>query len=398
MRPVLTVALVAATAACGPDREPEAEAVRETVMRASDRAADAWITMKIQSQLFADDDVRSQAIDVDTVDGRVTLTGVLDTEEAKAQALAIARTTDGVTSVDDRLFLATESRDVPAATEENDADEAITTLVRAAFFTDPRIKPWNVDVQTSDGTVLLSGVVDDEAARQRAVEIAGSVEGVVEVVDRLSTSSRATASGTTPPGTTPPATTPPVTTEPGTTPPPEGRDESEGALATIDDFVTDAGITMRLQAKYFTDGDLDGSDIDVTTEEGVVTLSGRVTSEGQRQEAVSLARNTSGVRDVRDNLAVGADTGPDTADRLESGAAEVGSRIADSWITTKITARFFLDDDLRSADVSVETSEGTVTLSGRVADATLEERMLSIARDVEGVVNVVDQIDVEPSS
>lgn len=386
MRPLLTVALVAATAACGPDREPEAEAVRETVARASDRAADAWITMKIQSQLFADDDVRPQTIDVDTVDGRVTLTGVLDTEEAKAQALAIARTTDGVTSVDDRLFLATESRDAPATTEEN-ADEAITTRVRAAFFTDPRIKPWNVDVQTSDGTVLLSGVVDDEAARQRAVEVASRVEGVIEVVDRLSTSSGATASGT----------MPPVTSEPGTTPPGE-RDGSEGALATIDDFVTDAGITMRLQAKYFTDGDLDGSDIDVTTENGVVTLSGRVTSEGQRQEAVSMAQNTSGVRDVRDNLAVGADTGPDTVDRLESGAAEVGSRIADSWITTRITARFFLDDDLRSADVSVETSEGTVTLSGRVADSSLEERMLRIAGDVEGVVNVVDQIEVEPSS
>jgi hyperosmotically inducible periplasmic protein len=48
--------------------------------------------------------------------------------------------------------------------------------------------------------------------------------------------------------------------------------------------------------------DVGGLDIDVTTENGVVTLSGEVSNAAERLQAIAIARNTDGVCDVRDQL------------------------------------------------------------------------------------------------
>ncbi|HEY8550113.1 MAG TPA: BON domain-containing protein [Vicinamibacterales bacterium] len=53
----------------------------------------------------------------------------------------------------------------------------------------------------------------------------------------------------------------------------------------------DTEITMRIRARYLADPDLKGRGIDVTTEEGVVTLTGTVASQAERHKAVQLARD-----------------------------------------------------------------------------------------------------------
>jgi osmotically-inducible protein OsmY len=68
---------------------------------------DAWITTKIQSQYFLDQLVKGRTIDVNTRLGVVTLKGTVDSTAARDTALAIARDTDGVTRVVDRLSVTT---------------------------------------------------------------------------------------------------------------------------------------------------------------------------------------------------------------------------------------------------------------------------------------------------
>jgi len=67
----------------------------------------------------------------------------------------------------------------------------------------------------------------------------------------------------------------------------------------------DATITAKIQAKLATDGDLSPFDIAVTTNEGVVTLKGRVTKEDTREKAERYARETDGVQRVIDLVKVG---------------------------------------------------------------------------------------------
>ena len=81
--------------------------VGEKVATGADTAqralADASLTSKIKAKMALDDTVKALAIDVDTDGSVVTLSGSVRTEAERTRALQLARETDGVTSVVDRL-------------------------------------------------------------------------------------------------------------------------------------------------------------------------------------------------------------------------------------------------------------------------------------------------------
>ena len=72
--------------------------------------------------------------------------------------------------------------------------------------------------------------------------------------------------------------------------------------------IDDAGITSRVKAKLSADGDINPFNIDVDTNEGVVTLQGRVEKREARTKAERLARDTDGVRRVINLITVGDNT------------------------------------------------------------------------------------------
>lgn len=69
-------------------------------------------------------------------------------------------------------------------------------------------------------------------------------------------------------------------------------------------MATDAGLTAKIKAKMALDDTIEAARIDVDTANGVVTLSGSVRSETERQRALQLARETAGVTSVNDRLSV----------------------------------------------------------------------------------------------
>jgi hyperosmotically inducible protein len=82
------------------------ERVATAINRAGEALGDAGLTAKIKSKMALDDTIRAGAIDVDTRDGVVTLRGRVDSESARARALALARETRGVARVVDQLRVA----------------------------------------------------------------------------------------------------------------------------------------------------------------------------------------------------------------------------------------------------------------------------------------------------
>jgi osmotically-inducible protein OsmY len=67
----------------------------------------------------------------------------------------------------------------------------------------------------------------------------------------------------------------------------------------------DAGITAAIKAKLAADPDVAAIQVDVTTNESVVTLTGRVKTSDERMKAVQIARETNGVKKVNDMIKVG---------------------------------------------------------------------------------------------
>ena len=65
-------------------------------------------------------------------------------------------------------------------------DAAITTKVKSAVFAEPGLKTLQINVDTKDAVVTLSGTVDTPELKSRAMQIAQNVQGVKSVVDNLS--------------------------------------------------------------------------------------------------------------------------------------------------------------------------------------------------------------------
>jgi hyperosmotically inducible protein len=80
------------------------ETAKETGNDSQQPVTDTWITTKVKSTLLATDGVAGTDINVSTVDGVVTLAGVLDTQAAVDKAVEVTRGIEGVVSVDTRAL------------------------------------------------------------------------------------------------------------------------------------------------------------------------------------------------------------------------------------------------------------------------------------------------------
>lgn len=123
---------------------------------------------------------------METFRGDVQLNGFVDSAEAKAAATRVAQSVEGVQHVSNNLSLQTSSR---SAGEVID-DSMITAKVKAALIADPTVKAHEVNVETREGVVQLSGFVDTMEAKNMAAEVAQRTAGVKEVRNELEVKQR----------------------------------------------------------------------------------------------------------------------------------------------------------------------------------------------------------------
>src|SRR5918993_831307 len=192
------------------------------------------------------------------------------------------------------------------------SDPGITTAVKSKFAADDTVKAYRIDVDTKDRVVTLSGEVDTAPAKARAVELARGVEGVREVVDKT-----AVVAGVTPPGG--------IDDRAAATTGQAARDadrkvddaqrkadaktddaqrKASDTANSAGDATKDAALTAAVKSKFLADTRISGLKIDVDTRASVVTLSGTVNSAVEKQRAVTVAKQTDGVKSVVDNLKV----------------------------------------------------------------------------------------------
>lgn len=74
----------------------------------------------------------------------------------------------------------------------------------------------------------------------------------------------------------------------------------------------------------------------------------------------------------------------------------VGAYVDDASLTTQVKSLFYENKDVAGSSISVETLNGTVMLAGFAKSATEKSTAEKIARDVKGVKEVKNQIEVRP--
>jgi hyperosmotically inducible periplasmic protein len=153
-------------------------------------------------------------------------------------------------------------------------DTGITASIKTQLVTDPDVKASQIDVTTKDGIVTLTGNVDSEKAKKKAIELAQATKGAASVVDMIAARTKS------------------------------GDGDAPDPSRTLGETITDTGITMSVKSQLLDDPLVKGLQIDVDTREAVVFLTGTVGSDAERQKAISLAKETKGVRDVQANLTI----------------------------------------------------------------------------------------------
>jgi osmotically-inducible protein OsmY len=188
---------------------------------------DAWLVMKVHSEMVDESVLAGSNIDVDVKNGVVTLQGTVPSEAARARAIAVSKANDGVKNVVDQLRIApprSGSMDRAADKTARAADKAEDKAQRAGEKTanaaeraadktaaagrnagravdDGWIKSkiyaqyladWNtvlndsdIDVDVNNNIVTLNGTVKSAQAKAKAVSIAKATDGVKGVRDNL---------------------------------------------------------------------------------------------------------------------------------------------------------------------------------------------------------------------
>ena len=144
-------------------------------------------------------------------------------------------------------------------------DAWLTAKTKIALFADARIKGSEINVETSQGSMMIRGKVDSEAAKQAAEGIAKGIDGAKTVKNELQVVAPAKREAT------------------------DDKDEA---------------ITTRVNAQIAKDSYLKDAGIHAQTNAGVVSLSGEVSSLMTSAQASWTAWQVPGVKSVQNDLTV----------------------------------------------------------------------------------------------
>jgi osmotically-inducible protein OsmY len=200
----------------------------------------------------------------------------------------------------------------PAVGAREITDRDITWEVMEGLIEDQWVSSDLLDVETNAGIVTLTGPVNNLLEKERALEVASTVEGVRAVVDLV--------------------TVKPVKR-------------------------TDAQIREHIEQALLDDPATDVYEVSVEVKDGIVTLGGTVDSWLKKELSERRAKGVGGVMEVRNRITV-----------------KYKAKRADREIAEEIKARLLWDVWLDDALINVDVENGKVTLSGSVGSAVEVER------------------------
>ena len=171
--------------------------------------------------------------------------------------------------------------------------------------------------------------------------------------------------------------------------------------------VSNSDVEHQIEAQYAARPALSRLHVSASVDKSEVTLSGTVASEGDRTDALNIAKQARPGYAVTDKIDVKpqevsrADYTTDMAerDRAKGTAAgdKIGSSLDDAWIHTKITTKLMTDKDTPARKINVDVDRNIVTLRGTVDSTTAKSEAERVAKETDGVKRVVNRLTVSAS-
>lgn len=216
--------------------------------------------------------LRANSLKVAVLGGNAVLTGKVDEKISKELAGEIAIGVPGIQQVDNRIEV--EPTYLPhfgGSTFGNKVDDAsISAAIRTKLQWNKDIDSVDTQVSTRNGRVTLIGNADSQQGKDLATTLAMNTRGVTSVTNNLR-----------------------IQTTPLT-------QQEKNTMKTNAEThnISDSWITTKVKSSFMYSSNISGSDIDVSTNNGIVTLTGKVASGIERSLAIEIAQNIRGVKSV----------------------------------------------------------------------------------------------------
>jgi osmotically-inducible protein OsmY len=245
--------------------------------------------------------------------------------------------TTGATRADDKARAATSS------TGEKITDAWILTKVKAQFVGEDALEHSDINVDVRNNVVILKGTVASQAGKARAAEIARATEGVVRVQNDLTI----------------------------------GAAKNATTAGDMKDATHDASKSTKQAAREAND-EVKDTDHEAKHDAKDAAHQAKHDTKDAAHEAKHDAKDTA------------RNAGRET--REATGTA--GQAVSDGWITTKVKSSFVGVDALEGSDIDVDTNGHVVTLRGTVPSEAARARAISLAKQVDGVKSVKDDLKI----
>jgi len=167
--------------------------------------------------------------------------------------------------------------------EKGAKDAWIDGKAEATLLFNGNLDSFDINTDVKNGNVVLTGKVENSVDKKLAEELVANIDGVTSVDNKLTVVADNDMHS-------------------------DMSDDMEEGVEEGTSELTDAKIATVIKTRLLMDTDISGFDIDVDVENGVVTLTGEVDSDAERDLAIEIAKNASDVKDVESDLRVVTET------------------------------------------------------------------------------------------
>lgn len=226
------------------------------------------------------------------------------------------------------------------------ASDRIESSAKKTYVFRTYLKDDAITIKTSaDSVVTLTGTVSDWSHRLLAEQTIAELPGVKRIENRLEATN--------------------------------GQPEEN----------SDAWIGMKIKTMLMFHRNVSGIKTTVDVNGGVVTLSGKASSEAQKELTNEYVKDINGVTSVKNEMVID--------DKDTSFVEKVGDNIDDISITTQVKTGLLLHRSTSILKTKVTTEKGVVTVSGKVKNSAEKDLVGKIVNDIKGVNGLINELTIE---
>jgi len=226
-------------------------------------------------------------------------------------------------------------------------DDRIESSARKSYVFKTYLEGDDINIQSKDGVVSLTGTVSEESHKSLAQETVASLPGVKSVDNRLEVK--------------------------GVPPAPS----------------SDALLMDKVKSALMFHRSVSAEETEVDVKDGIVTLRGTATSQAQKDLTTEYAKDVEGVKDVNNEMTV-VKTGEKTPQTIVE-------KIDDASITAQVNIALLFHRSTSFLHTTVRTNRGVVTVGGKARNLAEKDLVTKLVSDIHGVKSVDNQMTVEES-